>query len=169
MAKPSLFDREGPSRDSVGARDAARPLSGDKAAPAAALTGQVARFGAAGIANVGVDLSVYSGLLFAGAPIPVAKGAAFVCGTAFAYWANKNWTFRAGKGNRKQFAAFASLYAVSMALNVGANSALIAALGDTLLGKTAAYCGALILSATLNFVGMREILLVKARAGAQAG
>lgn len=169
MAKPSLFDREGQAREAGGAPVAARPPSADKTAAAAGLTGQIARFGAAGIANVGVDLSVYSGLLFAGAPIPVAKGVAFVCGTAFAYWANKNWTFRAGKGNPKQFAAFATLYAVSMALNVGANSAIIAMLGDAFFGKAVAYCGALALSATLNFVGMREILLVKSRAAAQAG
>lgn len=134
-----------------------------------ALTGQIARFGAAGLANVGVDLSVYAGLLFLGAAIPVAKAAAFVCGATFAYFANKNWTFRAGKGNARQFGAFAALYAVSMAVNVGANSAIIAALGATLLGKAAAYCGALVLSATLNFIGMREILLARRGAPAHTG
>lgn len=133
------------------------------------MTGQIARFGATGLANVGVDLSVYAGLLFLGAAIPAAKAVAFVCGATFAYFANKNWTFRAGKGNAKQFAAFAALYGVSMAVNVGANSAIIALVGDTLAGKSVAYCGALILSATMNFVGMREILLVRGRADAHAG
>lgn len=133
------------------------------------MTGQIARFGATGLANVGVDLSVYAGLLFLGAAIPAAKAVAFVCGATFAYFANKNWTFRAGKGNAKQFAAFAALYGVSMAVNVGANSAIIALLGDTLAGKSVAYCGALVLSATMNFVGMREILLVRGRADAHAG
>lgn len=134
-----------------------------------ALRGQIARFGAAGLANVGVDLSVYAGLLFLGAAIPVAKAIAFMCGTTFAYFANKNWTFRAGKGNPKQFAAFAALYAASMAVNVGANSGVIALLGDTLIGKTVAYCGALALSATLNFIGMREILFARGGANARAG
>ncbi len=134
-----------------------------------ALMGQIARFGAAGLANVGVDLSVYAGLLFLGAAIPAAKAVAFICGTTFAYFANKNWTFRAGKGNPKQFAAFAALYAASMAINVGANSGVIALLGDTMFGKAAAYCIALSLSATMNFIGMREILLVRAGANARAG
>lgn len=133
------------------------------------MSGQIARFGAAGLANVGVDLSVYAGLLAAGAAIPVAKSAAFICGTTFAYFANKNWTFRAGKGSAGQFAAFAGLYAVSMAVNVGANSAFIAALGPSLSGKAAAYCGALGLSAMLNFIGMREILLARGGARAKAG
>lgn len=133
------------------------------------MSGQIARFGAAGLANVGVDLSVYAALLFLGAPIPLAKGVAFACGTTFAYFANKNWTFRAGKGNSRQFAAFAALYAASMAVNVGANSAVIALLGGDFLGKAAAYCVALGLSATMNFIGMREILLAPGRAkiGAQ--
>ena len=125
-----------------------------------ALTGQIARFGAAGLANVGVDLSVYAGLLFFGAAIPAAKAAAFICGTTFAYFANKNWTFRAGKGSAGQFGAFAALYAVSMAVNVGANSAMIAALGATL---------ALALSATMNFIGMRHILLGRRGAAAHTG
>lgn len=133
------------------------------------MKGQIARFGAAGLANVGVDLSAYSALLFFGAPIPVAKGAAFICGTTFAYFANKNWTFRAGKGNSRQFAAFAMLYAASMTVNVGANSAVIAALGESFFGKAAAYCVALALSATMNFVGMREILLAPRRAKIETG
>jgi putative flippase GtrA len=127
------------------------------------LSGQIARFGAAGLANVGVDLSVYSALLFTAAPIPIAKGVAFACGTTFAYFANKNWTFRAGKGNSKQFATFAALYAASMAVNVGANSAVIALLGGDFFGKAAAYCVALGLSATMNFIGMREILFAPRR------
>ncbi|MEK7266844.1 MAG: GtrA family protein [Pseudomonadota bacterium] len=134
-----------------------------------ALRGQIARFGAAGLANVGVDLSVYAGLLYLGAAIPLAKAAAFICGTTFAYFANKNWTFKAGKGSAGQFGAFAALYAVSMMLNVGVNSAIIAALGATLFGKTAAYCGALALSATLNFIGMREILLARRSAATHTG
>lgn len=131
------------------------------------LTGQIARFGAAGLANVGVDLSVYAGLLFLGAAIPAAKAVAFICGTTFAYFANKNWTFRAGKGNPKQFAAFLTLYAASMAVNVGANSGVIALLGDTLFGKSAAYCSAVALSAAMNFIGMREILFMRAGGNAR--
>ena len=56
-----------------------------------------------------------------------------------------------------------------MAVNVGANSAVIAMLGESFFGKAAAYCGALVLSATLNFIGMREILLVRRRAEAHTG
>ncbi len=129
----------------------------------------MARFGVAGLANVGVDLSVYSALLFAGAPIWVSKAIAFICGTAFAYWANKTWTFRAGKGSTKKFAAVAALYSVSMAINVGVNSLVIAMMDDRPLSRTVAYCCALVLSATINFVGMREILLGKPRADAIAG
>ena len=145
MAKPSLSSGKRPAREGGVAGGNSRPLSANEAgAPeivTGALTGQIARFGAAGLANVGVDLSVYAGLLFFGAAIPAAKAAAFICGTTFAYFANKNWTFRAGKGSAGQFGAFAALYAVSMAVNVGANSAMIAALGATLFGKAAGRSG----------------------------
>lgn len=168
MAKPSIFARSRSPREGVVAPGDPRALpAGDAGAPQ--LTGQIARFGAAGLANVGVDLTVYAGLLAIGAPIPFAKAAAFACGTAFAYVANKNWTFRAGKGNARQFAAFAALYAASMAVNVGANSGIIALIGDTLAGRAAAYCGALALSATMNFIGMRAILLAPQSADARAG
>jgi hypothetical protein len=56
-----------------------------------------------------------------------------------------------------------------MGVNVGANSGIIALLGDTLFGKSVAYCGALALSATMNFIGMREILLARGGANARAG
>lgn len=163
MAKPSLSSGEGPSRG------VAVPPGDPRAEPAgktgaAALSGQIARFSAAGLANVGVDLFVYSSLLVLGSSIPVAKAAAFACGATFAYFVNKNWTFRAGRGNSRQFAAFASLYAASMAVNVGANSAVIEILGASLFGKAAAYCVALLLSATMNFFGMRRILLSRRRA-----
>ena len=133
------------------------------------MKGQIARFGVAGLANVGVDLAAYMLLLFLGAPIPAAKGVAFICGAVFAYFVNKNWTFRAGKGNPRQFAAFAALYAGSMAVNVGVNSAVIAAAGAGFVGKALAYGAALCLSATINFIGMRAILLRDMRVGPWAG
>jgi len=173
MEQPPLSPGAGQARESGLARVDTRALSANEAgAPktvTGALAGQIARFGAAGLANVGVDLSVYAGLLHFGAAIPVAKAVAFVCGATFAYFANKNWTFRAGRGSAGQFGAFAALYAFSMAVNVGVNSAVIAMLGASLAGKAAAYCGALGLSATMNFIGMREILLVRSRAQAHTG
>lgn len=133
------------------------------------LIGQLARFGVAGLANVGVDLSVYSALLFLGAPIWASKAAAFVCGTAFAYWANRTWTFRASRGSTRKFAAVAALYSASMAVNVGVNSLVIAIMDDRPFSRTVAYCCALVLSATINFVGMREILIGKPHADTIAG
>jgi putative flippase GtrA len=170
MANPPLLAGGGQADIGDGLAEDPRPVpAGSTAPPGSALIGQVARFGVAGLANVGVDLSVYSALLFWGAPIWVSKAIAFICGTAFAYWANKTWTFRAGRGNAKQFSAVAALYSVSMALNVGVNSLVIAMMDDGAFGRAVAYCCALVLSAAINFFGMREIFLRKQRDETLAG
>ncbi len=135
----------------------------------AALKGQIARFGLVGIANVGVDLGVYAGLLALGAPISPAKAGAFVCGTVFAFFVNKNYTFRAGRGDIRKFAAFFALYVVSMTVNVGTNAAIIGMIGESFIGKAAGYCAALFLSASMNFIGMRQILLPRGAADEKAG
>lgn len=123
------------------------------------LTGEIARFGIAGLANVGVDLGVYLALLASGAPIWVAKAIAFGCGTVFAFVVNKKWTFKREGGGAGQFLAVATLYIGSMTLNVGINSLTIALISQNVTGKSIAYVAATLASATINFVGMKLIFL----------
>lgn len=123
----------------------------------------------AGFATVLVDLSVYTVLLALGAPVSPAKAGAFICGATFAFFANKNFTFRAGKGNFGQFAAVFAVYCVSMIVNVTANAAVIGMIGESIVGKATAYLAALSLSATLNFLGMRRILSARRPSGVAGG
>ena len=121
-------------------------------------TGEIGRFGVAGLANIGIDLSVYSALLMVGTPIWIAKAVAFVCGTIFAFFVNKNWTFKREKGGLSQFPAVFVLYTISMVVNVAVNSGIIFLFSGSLFGKVVGYCCAVLISATINFIGMKIIL-----------
>lgn len=131
------------------------PDTSSPASPRQELALQIMRFGLAGLANVGVDLGVYVGLLALGAIIPVAKAVAFVCGTLFAYWANRTWTFKSTNRSLSVFGFVIGLYTVSMVINVSLNSAIIAWLGTGTIDKAAAYIVSVLASASLNFIGMR--------------
>lgn len=122
---------------------------------------QVFRFAIIGAANVGVDLTVYIGLLTLGWPIWLSKALAFICGTIFAYFANRTWTFRSSDRSLAVFASVSGLYVCSMAVNVSLNSIILLLLHDLEGKKVIAYVGALLPSAAMNFLGMKYLFRKK--------
>ncbi|ACT60879.1 GtrA family protein [Hirschia baltica] len=124
------------------------------------LVHQIIKFGLTGMANVGIDLSVYILLLHLGLEIWLAKTFAFIVGTIFAYLVNKKWTFNDASGSHRKIFAVFTLYIFAMIINVGLNSFCISILGDNLAGKIIAYIFAVIPSAAVNFLGMKYIFRV---------
>ncbi len=122
------------------------------------LQGELGRFLVIGVLTVLVDFVGYRLLLAAGLHVAVAKGAGFVTGTVFAYFANRRWTFsnarpRTGSGWR-----FTALYASTLLVNVVANAVVLAIALRFVPASFAvllAFLCATGLSAVLNFVGMK--------------
>lgn len=115
---------------------------------------QVRRFLAVGATAVLVDSATYSLCLTADLPINLAKAAGFVAGTAFAYLANRFWTFQA-TARRGALRDFLLLYLATLAVNVAVNAVVIAWLGKSRPALAAAFVAATGVSATLNFLGLR--------------
>lgn len=111
-----------------------------------------------GVTTVAIDFAIYRILLFLDTPTAPAKGVGFIAGTIFAYFANRLWTFDRAKGGRNVFALFVGLYLTTLVINVGANSGVIAVLGENERVLALAFLMATGTSATLNFVGMRMIV-----------
>jgi putative flippase GtrA len=117
---------------------------------------QLRRFLMVGGTTVLVDLLTYAALLWAGMAVAPAKGIGFVTGTVYAYFANRSFTF-ATHGSTARFTGFAVLYTVTLAVNVGVNSAVIE-LGAGSMFTAAAFLIATGTSATLNFLGMKFLI-----------
>jgi polyisoprenyl-phosphate glycosyltransferase len=115
---------------------------------------QVRRFLAVGVTAVVVDSATYSLCLAGGLPINLAKASGFLLGTAFAYMANRFWTFEAA-ARRGALRDFLLLYLATLAVNVAVNAAMIAWLGKTRPALAAAFVVATAVSATLNFLGLK--------------
>ena len=111
-----------------------RPASGLMAAPGGR-DGSAVRFLAAGLGAVLVDFRRYLLLLASGVPTGPAKGAAFLIGAAFAFVVNGTWTFRS-RLTGAALVRFAVVYAIGLALNVGAQRRGAAA-SSTLVGDGA--------------------------------
>ena len=85
----------------------------------------------------------------------LAKGVGFITGTIFAYFANRFWTF-SNRGHISGSAwRFSALYALTLLINVYANSVMLNALAEILYSVQGAFAVATSLSATLNFIGMK--------------
>ena len=108
-----------------------------------------------GISNIFVDYSVYR-LLLIWFDISFAKGLAFLCGTFFSYYFNRKWTFSCARPGLLQFGKFLSVYGVVLLINVAANATALSTFAPDLhLRVMWAYLIATVLSALLNFLGMK--------------
>lgn len=109
-----------------------------------------------GSLTVLVDFLAYRTLLWGGVPsVALAKGAGFLAGTVFAYFANRAWTFghsahRAGSAWR-----FALLYTVTLGANVLVNAATLDLLDGYGQAVQLAFLAATGVSTCLNFLGMK--------------
>ncbi|HHU40262.1 MAG TPA: GtrA family protein [Propionibacterium sp.] len=125
--------------------------------PRLPLGAQLFRF----VVTGGVSAVVDFGLLVAGmalglGPTP-AKAISWVFGTVTAYAINSRWTFQSG-GSRGRFAAVATLYVLTFALQVGTFAALfppLQAAWGTTLAQVVGFVVAQGLATLVNFVVQR--------------
>jgi putative flippase GtrA len=108
-----------------------------------------------GMLTVGVDFSSYHLLLWLGVMYSIAKAGGFIAGTIFAYFANKHWTFNHVAHAPNSMLRFASLYAATLGANVMVNQAVLGMVGQMALGVNFAFLMATVVSALLNFLGMK--------------
>lgn len=117
---------------------------------------ELAVFLVVGTLTVVVDFLAYRGLIGAGLlPLDWAKGAGFLSGTVFAYFANRFWTFSHQDHSPGSAWRFAGLYATTLGANVLINSLMLGLLGGAGAAIQLAFLVATGVSAALNFVGMK--------------
>jgi putative flippase GtrA len=125
---------------------------------------ELAVFLVVGSLTVLVDLLLYRGMLATGlAGVNLAKGSGFLCGTVFAYFANKAWTFGHTRPAAGSAWRFALVYGLTLLANVAVNSTALT-LGA---GASLAFLAATAVSAALNFAGMK-FLVFRSTASAEA-
>ena len=122
------------------------------------LHSQAGRFLLVGGATVLVDFVVYVLLLFVGIETDMAKGISFSMGAVFAYFANKGYTFNSQKKGLYRFMLFSVLYGLTLVVNISANELVLFLLDKTQLFIVFAFLVATIVSAILNYLGMKYII-----------
>ena len=122
------------------------------------LHSQAGRFLLVGGATVLVDFVVYVLLLFVGIETNASKGVSFSVGAVFAYFANKGYTFNSHKKGLYRFMLFSVLYGLTLVVNISANELVLFLLDKTQLFIVFAFLVATIVSATLNYLGMKYII-----------
>tara|TARA_Y100000768_G_scaffold381630_2_gene360634 strand:+ start:773 stop:1180 length:408 start_codon:yes stop_codon:yes gene_type:complete len=86
---------------------------------------KVLRFLFVGSSTVLIDFIVYSILYLIGINSKISKSLGFVSGTLYAYYMNKNITFKSDKKGIKVFISFIILYIFSLFINVSINETLL--------------------------------------------
>ena len=103
-----------------------------------------------------LDLITYRLALFLTSVVGISKAAGFVVGTITAFFANRSFTFKQElPGGATQVGRFIVLYAATLLVNVGINSAMLHLLGMRELGINLSFAIATVCSSALNFVGMK--------------
>ena len=115
------------------------------------------RFLLVGLSTVAIDLTSYLLLYKSGLNYNTAKIIGFTIGTIYAYFTNKNWTF-SSSGSKSKFIKFILLYSFSMMLNVTINYSVIIVFGETPYVFLWAFFVATLVSAVLNFLGMKYFI-----------
>jgi len=94
---------------------------------------------------------VWSGLL----GIDIAKATGFLIGSAFAYFANRIWTFDHKSHALGSAWRFTVLYAATLGANVFVNALALSVMVDDTVDIQMAFLTATGVSAALNFLGMK--------------
>jgi putative flippase GtrA len=114
---------------------------------------QFIRFSVVGASSAAITVALYSGLVVAGLPYPLAALFAYSLGIANGYTWHRRWTFGAGAHRH----AMAARYLLVALLGLGITEAILAAmieLGGT--SKLVAQAVAIPASALATFVGNRH-------------
>ena len=88
----------------------------------------------------------------------MAKGISFSMGAVFAYFANKGYTFNSQKKGLYTFMLLSELYGLTLVVNISANELVLFLLDKTQLFIVFAFLVATIVSAILNYLGMKYII-----------
>lgn len=108
------------------------------------------KFALVGLLNTGVDVALFSLLVWLGGAYLAAQLVSYTCGAANSYLLNKAWTFRSCGLSYREMLRFAVVNLVSLGISV----ALLALLHDQVgLGLVAAKGGATAGALAANFLG----------------
>tara|TARA_B100000795_G_C22700524_1_gene399458 strand:- start:475 stop:885 length:411 start_codon:yes stop_codon:yes gene_type:complete len=118
----------------------------------------VTRFLIVGVTSVLIDLIFYLILIYFSFDIALSKGVSFSIGALFSYFANKSYTFQTSKSGFLRFIFFSLLYVTTLIVNVMVNEILLSFLSFFNYVLLLAFLIATIISATLNFIGMKYFI-----------
>ena len=119
------------------------------------------RFLIVGGATVLVDLACYFVLINLDYDTHLSKGISFSTGAVFAYLANSSYTFQESKRNFLKFFIFCLLYLSTLIVNIFTNETILELMDRTNISFVLAFILATVLSATLNFIGMKYYVFQK--------
>jgi putative flippase GtrA len=124
-------------------------------------TYELGRFLIIGGATVIIDLIAYLLLINIPFDTGISKGISFSVGAVFAYFSNRKFTFRSTIVGPYNFTIFVLLYLSTLGINVVTNEAILNYAGRTEVWLSIAFLSATLLSATLNFIGMKYIIFAE--------
>ena len=105
--------------------------------------------------TVVVDYVVYRGLVWSSLwDIGVSKALGFIAGSVFAYVVNRCWTFGDRSHGTTTWIRFASLYVVTLFINIHINDTMLGLTTGIYYSVQVAFLLATGMSAALNFLGM---------------
>ena len=119
---------------------------------------KVIRFLFVGSSTVIIDFIIYSILYLIGFDSKISKSLGFISGTIYAYYMNKNITFKSNKRGTKVFFSFVTLYIFSLILNVYINETLLSWNYFANYTYFLSFIIATIISATVNYSVMNLII-----------
>lgn len=130
-----------------------------KKTPLTGAAQEFARFLPVGGTAVLIDYLVYTLVLAGGMDTAPAKAISFAVGTAFAFFANRYFTFGKAAGGARGVAAFCAVYGFGLVLNVALNQLTLGVLeGRVPFALQSAWFFATGCSAVANFVGMKLLV-----------
>ena len=116
------------------------------------------RFLFIGSITVLIDFICYLFLMYLDFDTFFSKGVSFSIGAIFAYFKNRNYTFKSSKGGFFIFIIFILLYFLTLTVNVFSNEILIQSISQIKGFLIISFMIATSLSASLNFIGMKYIV-----------
>jgi putative flippase GtrA len=117
--------------------------------PPRTLAQKALRFGIVGVANTGVDLAVFAGLVALATPVLLANVLAWLVAVCFSYAINSRWSFERDTTLHEGW-AFLRFFSFGALISLGVSSLAVALL-PPLIGLWPAKLLGVIVAAVLNF------------------
>jgi putative flippase GtrA len=119
---------------------------------------QIKYFLIVGLVTILIDYSTYRSLIFFEFNIIIAKSIGFALGTVFSFVANRNITFNVKNNFFGDLTKFSLLYFTSMMFNVIVNGISLGVLTNSIFKVQISFVFATLISATINFIGMKYLV-----------